>query len=290
MSIATMDMGEILTAYGKDFFARRDDSPGNFFVKYGEIWTRFMNDSKISDWWGDNYGMILRTDEQSRLITMPTPEQLLGILIHIRETQNQYCDEYDTYWTDERKIQYDLEDKIIPQRPTRIDIDFERAMTALKGQESVWTGISFTKLFRGLREQKTYRVSTYLIALTLWAIWNPQEDKTITQANALEAIQKRREQNRLNMQKVREMQKAASGFGDHSKELTHRMVQFQNDAKQQDKLRSEIESLQDKLTRIAARYHSNFSWLQDQLESPLTHSESQHSKLEKLLGDIDSTF
>ena len=80
------------------------------------------------------------------------------------------------------------------------------------------------------------------------------------------------------------------GFGDHSKNLTQRMVQFQNDAKQQDKLREEIESLQDKLTRIAERYHSNFHWLQNQFDDPLSHSESQHSRLEKLLSDIDSTF
>lgn len=290
MSISKMDIGAILTMRGNELFVKRDESPGIFFIKYGEIWTRFMNEAAISDWWQEKYGAILRTDEQSRLRTLPTQEQLFETLMFIHQYQNQQCDAYDTYWTDARRLEHEKEDRVVPQKPTQIDIDFQRAMTALKGQESEWTGISFVTLFRGLQQQKTYRVATYLIALTLWAIWNPQFDRETTQAGAIESLERRREQNRLNMQRAREEMKRASGFGDHSKELTHRMVQFQNDAKQQDKLRSEIESLQDKLTRIATRYHSNFSWLQDQLESPLTHSESQHSKLEKLLSDIDSTF
>lgn len=288
--IMRMDMGEILTAMGKDFFAKRDDSPGNFFAKFGIIWSRFMNSSEVAEWWQERFGSVLRTDEHSRLRTMPTFEQLLETLLFIQQLQNHWHDTFDTYWTDGKKLETEIAGGIIPQKPTRIDLDFTRGAEALKASESAWTGISFTKLFRGMREQKTYRVSTYMMGLTLWAIWNPEQDKTMTQADALEAIRKQREQSKLNMRKVREEARRLSGFGDHSKQLTHHMLAFKRNEESIAKLDREIESLTNKRHRLQVQQSETLEYLQRELLTPLEHSESQHQKLTDLIRDDESPF
>lgn len=290
MQIDKADFGVILTTAGDDLFGKRDESPGIFFQKFGQIWARFMSESQIVEWWIERFGKELQFDEQGRLVVLPTPEQLVETLLKVKELQNHWHDTFDDYWDDARLMQAAKDKQPVPQKPTRIDAPYESQLPAIMRTESEWRGKPFIDLFRSLKGMKQFRVSTYLIFANLWHHWNPKESMSIDPSNAAESLRRRREYSRIQMQKMRAELKSSSGFGEHSKELTQRMVQFQNDAKQQDKLREEIESLQDKLTRIAERYHSNFHWLQNQFDDPLTHSESQHSRLEKLLSDIDSTF
>jgi len=288
MDIMNADFGSILTAKGKDFFVKRDESPGIFFQKYGLIWKRFMSIEEISSQWYQKYHEYFDLDEQNRLIQMPTLTQMIQVLKWVQESNNEDHDNYESVWTQERQEKWKEAGRTIPALVPRIDADFDKVESFISGiDSSKLKEMTFLEFFRNLHAQD-YRVSTYLLFATRWRELNPTQSIVLERQDALESIERRREYNRLQMQNSRAALKEASGFGDINKLVTQQINETLKHYTNVKRIKVELALSQRYHDDALSQMESSLKQLKEELESPRNHSEIQHNKILTVLKSIAS--